>query len=203
MCRHRQGKPVRARYRERHDRRRRQLHRPRRAGHRSTPHPPGRDDRQGLGGPDGQQRLPDHVFPRPARRCSSTPPTTPPILLELIERARAEAVADRHQPPALGPLAGAGGRGEGDRRADRRASTRRRAAAGEAGSDPRPRRHRRDRRADLRRHPSAGPHPRARWRWRCDGADEATPPVHRRLPVPRRRRQDVGGRRRSTSCSAT
>ena len=87
---------------------------------------PGRLDRQGFGGPDGQQRLPGHVFPdrRDAthrRRQRRRDPAR-------ADRAvRPEAVADRHQPPASGPLAGAGRGGQGHRRADRRAPARRRA----------------------------------------------------------------------------
>ena len=126
------------------------------------------------------------------------------ILLELIERLRPEAVADRHQPPAPGPLAGAGGGGRGHRSADRRAPARRRTAAGQAGPDPGRRRHRQDRRADLRRHPPAGPHPgigRAGARRRrprtapptCSPATACSPAVSARR----------GKTATSTRCSAT
>ena len=67
------------------------------------------------------------------------------ILLELIERFAPEAVTDRHQPPASGPLAGAGRGGQGDRGAHRRTSAGRRPVAGQTGPDPGQRRHRQDR----------------------------------------------------------
>ena len=200
MCPHRQA-PRRARYREHHDRRRRQLHRPRRAPDRGSAQPSWRVDRQGFGGPDGQQRLPGHVFPnrRDAthrRRQRRRDPAR-------TDRAvRAEAVPDRHQPPALRPLAGAGRGGQGHRRTDRGASTRRRAAAGQARPDPGQRRHDQDRRAVLRRHPPAGPHPgiggagtrRSRRRPRtCSPATACSPAASAR----------PGRRATSRSCSAT
>ena len=82
-----------------HDSRRRQLHRPRRAPHRGAAHPSGRVDRQGVGGPDGQQRLPGDLFPnrRDAthrRRQRRRDPA------RTHRAVRPEAVADRHQPPA-------------------------------------------------------------------------------------------------------
>ena len=49
-------------------------------------------------------------------------------------------------------------------------------------------------RAVLRRHPSAGPHPGVR-RAGAGRSGRRDPPVHRRLPVPRRRGQDLARRR--------
>ena len=110
---------------------------------------------------------------------------------------RPEAVADRDQPSASGPLAGPVRGGQGHGCADRGPRARRRPAAGEAGPDPGQRRHRRDRRAVLRRHPSPGPHPGIGGigAGRRRPGNRGHPPVHRRLPVSRRGGQDVAGRR--------
>ena len=126
------------------------------------------------------------------------------VLIDLIRRLRPESVADRDQPSALRPLAGAGSGGRGHRRADRRARDRRRTAAGQTGPFAGQRRHRADRRADVRRHPPARAHPR------IDRAGPRRPRdrrrhavVHRRLPVPGRRRQDLAAGRLRPSCSTT
>ena len=185
--------PSQGRYREHHDCRRRELHRPCRAPDRGSTQPSRRVDRQGFGGPDGQQRVPGHVFPnrrdathrRRQRRRDPARADRP---------VRSDAVPDRDQPPAPGSLAGAVRGGLLDRCADRRPRTRRRAAAGQAGPDPGQRRHDQDRRAVVRRHPSAGPHPRIGRAGPRRGR-RRDPPVHRRLPVSRRRRQDVAGGR--------
>ena len=126
------------------------------------------------------------------------------ILLELIERHGPEAVADRHQPPAPGPLAGAGGGRQGHRRADRRApsSTPNRCRSsrtalladgdtvkiGELSFDV----------IHLQGHTPGSVALALR---RRSGRSHA--PVHRRLPVPRRCWQDMARPASSTRCSAT
>ncbi len=194
--------PSQGRYRERHDRRRRQLHRPCRA-----PAPP-------LGATlPGASIVKVSVGPMDNNAylvtCSQTGETLlidaandAEILLELIERVRPEAVADRHQPPASGPLAGAADGRQGHRGADRRPRARRRAAAGQAGPDPGQRRHRQGRRAVVRRHPPAGPYPgigRAGAR-RTPTTRPTCSPATACFPAASARR---GRKATSSSCSAT
>ena len=127
------------------------------------------------------------------------------ILLELIERyaPKLSLIVTSHQHQdhwlALAEVAKATGC------ADRGTPARRRPAAGQTRPDTGQRRHRQDRRAVVRRHPPAGPHPRigGAGAERRRPGNRGHPPVHRRLPVPRRRRQDVEAKATSSSCSAT
>ena len=127
------------------------------------------------------------------------------VLIDLIRRYAPEGVADRDQPSALRSLAGAGGRG--------RRPPARRPPRNEIDAEPLPVKP--DRlladgdtvqigELTLRRHPPARAHARIDRAGPRRARDRRGHPiVHRRLPVPGRRRQDMAARRFRLSCSTT
>ncbi len=116
------------------------------------------------------------------------------ILLELIDRfaPKLSLIVTSHQHQdhwlALSDVASSTGAPTAAHELDAEA------AAGQAGPDPGQRRHDQDRQAVVRRHPSAGTHAGI-GRTGTRRSRRRDPPVHRRLPVSRRRRQNVAGGR--------